>query len=313
MRYNDCRMDFLKEGDPMPYGYAEYLETEKKRSIHTIDEHVRQINYFFGFLNQKYKGKTREVYEITSADIKDYLDSKKAENYAPRTINKILAILKSFFDYLWRSNKIGRDPAVKMKYLPLESKYSSLDYQTLLDILPKVLQGGSYTVKRQVIFLLALKGFRFADYHLLKSNVKLLDDQKVMITIPNHDKNNELIHRIVILEGIEAEVFTVYYYKSLFNGSDYLFISKKWDKDTPTPIEPMSIYNSIHAITKDFNIGKVSLTDIRYAYVKYLYSNKNMTVKELANHFGISEKSASLLIARVKGKTTKKVLNKVKA
>ena len=286
----------------MPYGYANYLEHEKKRSIATIDEHVRQINYFFNFLNLLYK-KPKELHEISSKDIRDYLESKKAKMYVPKTINKILAILKSFFDYLWQKSLIAIDPAVKIKYEPLKPKNSPVTYEQLLKILPDVLNSRTYNIQRQVIYLLVLKGFRLTDFHFLKDDVHFINGA-VIITLRTQGDVEGHNKRTVTLMGLEADIFTQYYNENILSPSDYLFTSDKQGHNELTPIEKMTIYQNIRTIAKHFNLGKFNLSDIRYAYIYYLNTKAKMSIRNIADHFGISETSAANIIRRVKERMT---------
>ncbi|WP_214484492.1 site-specific integrase [Bacillus sp. SM2101] len=277
----------------MPDGYSNYLREQKKRSELTIDEHVRQITFFFNYLIQKYsKEKVKELYEINSRDVKDYLNMKKSRGLKPKTINKILAILKSYFDYLERVGKVPIDPAVKIPYLPTDSNRDVLNYSRLLEIYPEVLEHPKYSLLRKSIFILAIKGFRISDFHFVKDDIKFYNNTLTILTGENKQ-------RILYLIDKEYEIFAEYYYQTLLDESEYVFKSKSKNGDI-TPIDKVTVYINLKAIAKDFNIEHFSLNELRLSYAHFLSFNKKMPNNEIANILGTKEESISSMVKRLK-------------
>ncbi|WP_209124367.1 site-specific integrase [Alkalihalobacillus sp. BA299] len=283
----------------MPYGYSDFL-LEKNKSPETIDSYVKEVNYFFAFLDFKHKRKI-ELYEITTKDIKDYLEDKKSKGSKTVTINKYITILKNFFDFLWTINKIPFDPSSKIKRIKEEEKYNQeLTYQTLLDTLPKVLNNREYSPFRKVIYILALYGLRASEFQILKDNVSV---QPIEVEVVIKTKK-----RKIALNGEEAEYFMEYYYnESMFNLSNYVFVTNKHNEDT-VPVEGMTIYTHLRTISEDYDLPKLVLNDIRHAYAHYLYREKQYTIEDIATEFGIEENSAALLVDssmdRIEGKVS---------
>lgn len=283
----------------MPFGYSDFL-LEKSKSPETIDSYVKEVNYFFAFLDFKYKRK-KELYEITSKDIRDYLEDKKIKGSKPVTINKYITILKSFFDYLWTINKIPVDPSSKIKRIKEKEIYNQdLTYQTLLDITLNVLNNRDYSAFRKVIFTLALAGFRASEFQILKENVSI-NTLEVEVTIKTKKRK-------LVLKELKAEFFMEYYYhESMFNLSDYVFVTNKHNEES-VPVEGMTIYTHLRSISEDYNLPKLVLNDIRHAYAHYLYKEKQFTIEDIATEFGIEENSAALLvdasITRIEGKVS---------
>lgn len=281
----------------MPYGYSEYL-LEKSKSPETIDSYVKEVNYFFTFLDHKYKRK-KELYEITPTDIKDYLEDKKVKGSKSVTINKYITILRNFFDYLWIINKIPADPSAKIKRIKEQEKYNQeLTYQSLLETLPKILENPSYSTIRKVIYILALHGLRTSEFQILKDNIVNQQDEVIIKTKK----------RKIVLKGKNADYFLEYYNKeSMFNLSNYVFVTKK-HSDEIVPVEGMTIYIHLRSICEDYNLHKLVLNDIRHAYAYYLYKEKQFTIEDIANEFGIEENSAALLVDesmyRIEGKVS---------
>ena len=269
----------------MPFGFTQYLEDHGK-SQETIEGYIKTINMFFHFIDETY-GKQKEIHQINPKDIKDFLQSKLDTGNEVTTVNKHLTILKRFFDYLWQQGKAPVDPAMKIKsYKGEEEKANTLTYEMLLDILPYVLKNPEYPALRKTIFILALKGIRNADFRIPKSNVFDKGDT-VDILLRKHT---------ISLQGEEADVFLQYFFEAQFNGSAYIFTTKKRDGSL-VAIELMSIYTHLNAITADYGLpNKLTLNGIRHAYAYYLYTKKRWTIEEIAFSLGIESNSAANLI-----------------
>jgi len=271
--------------DSSYYGYGGFL-VENGYSDETVDSYRKSIDLFFTFIDKKY-GREKEAFEINPSDIKEFLQSKIEQGNSSKTVNKHLAILKGFFDYLWNKDIVKIDPAVKIsRYKVIEKNEKVLDYSILLELLPKLLNNPDYTALRKSIFILALKGLRVSDFQILKDSV-IEKGNSIHI---------DLKKRIVVLSGDEKSYFMEYYYESLFNGSDYVFITKK-HKENIVPIEIMSIYTHLNAISNEYRLPqKLSLNDIRTSYAYYLHANKKYSVQKISETLGIELDSAAQLV-----------------
>ncbi|QAS54798.1 tyrosine-type recombinase/integrase [Halobacillus litoralis] len=269
----------------MPFQYSKYLE-DKNKSQNTIAGYLKTIHLFFSFIDNFYE-KQKEPYQISPADIKNFLNSKVKEGNSIKTVNKHLTILKGFFDYLWRIEKVPVDPAMKIdRFLEEENKGNSLTYDLLKDTLPKVINNHNYTTLRKSIFILSTYGLRSAEFQIKKGNVI------------DHGNSVEILYpkRNLILYNDEAEIFLSYFFESQFNGSDYIFTTKKHDESL-VPIEYMSLHMHFSVISQDYNFPvKITPNDIRHAYAFYLYTEKRMVVEQIAAELGIEVVSAAQLI-----------------
>ena len=269
----------------MPYGYTSYMEREGY-STETITSYVKTVRAFFKYIDMKYE-KNKEVYEITPKDIKTFIDSCLNEGHSKLTCNKHLSILKSFFDYLWQKDKVASDPTVKIKRLVVEeNKKTEITYQQLLDIFPDILSNPSYSSLRKAIYVLTLKGLRHSEFQFKKDSVIDMGDS-ITIKLKKHEIN---------LTDDAAEAFLNYYFESQFNGTPYVFITKKHDS-TSVPIEIMSLYAHINAISNDYGLStKLNLNMIRHAYAYYLYKQKRYTIESISTILGIKPASAAQLV-----------------
>ncbi|MFC0273762.1 tyrosine-type recombinase/integrase [Metabacillus herbersteinensis] len=270
----------------MPFGYSLFLKSSGK-SENTITGYIKTINSFLYYLDTLY-GKQRELYEITPSDIKSFLKYKIDEGNNIKTTNKQLATLKGFFDYLWINDKVPIDPAVKIKRYTdsVDEKISNITYEMLLKTLREVNRNSNYSVLRKVIFLLATKGLRGTEFQFHKDSV-IDHGDSVELKLKKHS---------IILDGEDAGLLLNHYYESQFNGSTFVFVTKKHDESI-VPIELMSIYTHLNAITEDYGYpDKITLNTIRHAFAYYLYTKKRFSIEQVANLLGIENNSAAQLI-----------------
>lgn len=270
----------------MLFGYEQHL-IDGHKSAETIDTYTKTINQFFAYMDNFYNKKI-ELHEIKPSDIKNFLHNKlEHSKNSISTLNKHLTILSSFFDFLWENNKIIIDPAAKIKrFKETKIEAKTLKYEFLLEIKDQVLSNGNYSNLRKAIFILALKGIRPSQYQFKKTCVTEKENE-VLLSLRSHN---------IILQDNDAEYFMSAYYDSCFHSSNYMFITKKQDNSF-VPIELMSIYTHLNAISKDYNLEKkLNLNDIRYSYVYYLHTHKSYSIENISENLGLGYDSSAQLL-----------------
>lgn len=270
----------------VPYGFIKHIES-KGYSKETVLSYRKVLNLFIIHLNSIYP-EGKEPYEINPSDIKNYLSNQLQDGKMISTLNKELGILKTWFNYLWERDIVKVDPAVKIKRLKTtDSLKIDITYEDIQLLLPKVLSNPSYQPIRKVIFLLATKGLKTSDFRFTKDDI-LISEKNNEIEIP-------LSNRKLILKDQEADHFLEYYNSTLFNGSDFVFITNK-SKEGPVAIEVMSILTHLRAISNDylpnFDI-QLTLVNMRRALIYYLYTKKKLSIQQIAAELGIEEQSAA--------------------
>jgi len=94
-------------------GFFSYLSTEKNASRVTIYQYRRELLRFFHYLASQ---NTAEINLISTRILREYFSYTKQErNLAYSSVSRIIAILKSFFNYLEESEIILRNPSRKIR------------------------------------------------------------------------------------------------------------------------------------------------------------------------------------------------------
>lgn len=281
----------------MPYGFIQHIES-KGYSDETISSYKRVVTQFFNYIKFAYPD-NKEPFQISAADIRNYLlEQKEGREKSISTINKELAIIKTMFHYFWEIDKVPIDPTVKiMRFTNRDKPSVDITYEEILMVKEKVLSNKNYSTVRKVIYLLATKGLKSSEFRFKKSEViDMLDKNLVEIKLRN---------RHIILEGLEASYFQEYYYESLTNGSDYVFITKPHGEEEGGPVQAMTIIHHLRSISKEYFKEQnfpLSLTLIRRAIAFDMYE-RNLPIQIIAKELGIEENTASNYLKNIKLKS----------
>ena len=103
----------------------------KKYGQRTLDDYTRVLGYFFSWLRDKRD--INDIKEVRSKDVFDYskylssaekkLVINKNKHYSPRTIGNMLGVIKLFFNFLLKREKILLNPFDKLVSLIIETDF----------------------------------------------------------------------------------------------------------------------------------------------------------------------------------------------
>lgn len=109
--------------------YSIYLSAERKMSENTKTAYLRDIRHFENFMNG------RGIYDLAEAaatEIMAYLMELRAEDKSKATLNRKLASLRFYYNYLRKCGKVTENPAEGIKTPKAEKK--EIEYINIEDI-----------------------------------------------------------------------------------------------------------------------------------------------------------------------------------
>lgn len=115
--------------------FMDYLEFEKRFSVHTLKAYRSDLQQFAQFLRTEEQ--IEKINEISSPIIRSWLVKLMEEGIDPRSVNRKITALKTFFKYAMKSKWISINPMLKVvspkipKKLPVYLEAGKLDF--LLD------------------------------------------------------------------------------------------------------------------------------------------------------------------------------------
>lgn len=169
-------------------GFINYLQYEKRFSIHTIEAYKVDLEQFSVYLQSQYE--ILEPYTIQHIHIRSWAVSLMEQAYSATSIRRKLSTLKSYFRFLQREQVIGKSPMLQVSLPKLGKRLPSvIPEQHLGQLLDVEEPSNDYEKFRNhvVVELLYLTGMRRAE--LL--NLKVQDLNLYTYTIKVLGKGNK--------------------------------------------------------------------------------------------------------------------------
>lgn len=151
--------------------FIKYLQLEKRFSTHTIVAYQNDLEQFFLYLLQTYS--LTSISEVRHFHIRSWVVQLMENKITPRSINRKLSTLKTFFKFLKKRKKITENPMLKVispktsKRLPVVVKEVEMG-----DLFEKINFGEGYSAVRgeMIMELLYATGMRRSELIQLTPN-----------------------------------------------------------------------------------------------------------------------------------------------
>ncbi len=265
--------------------FLDYLKFQKRYSQHTIISYENDLKDFFGFIEANYG--TLSLTEISATLIRTWLANLKQNKIVPKSINRKISTLKSFFKYQLRNETIAVSPMATIVSLKVNKRLPSFIEEKDMDTLfqhvefPDTWEGKTNRLMLQIFYQ---TGMRLSELINLKesqidkgySNLKVLGKRNKERIIPI---NNLLLYPI--LEYMNAKRNNI----EIFD-TEYLLINQKGKK-----LQPKYVYNKV----KQY-LGYVTTNErksphiLRHSFATHLTNNGAdiNAVKELLGHSSLA-------------------------
>jgi len=92
--------------------FLNYIEFERRYSVHTLNSYSKDLEQFSGFIKETYQ--VEKANEVDFVFIRSWIATLMEEGKSPRTVNRKISTLKSYFRYLLKVGKIEDNPVLKI-------------------------------------------------------------------------------------------------------------------------------------------------------------------------------------------------------
>ena len=265
--------------------FLDYLQFEKKYSIHTIEAYEKDILDFSGFAQASFE--LEDINQVNYAIIRSWIVSLVEANISNRSINRKLSSLNTYYKFLQKIEAIETNPLAQHKALKVSKKVQVPFSETeIANVLENEFQGTDFESIRNLLIveLFYSTGIRRAEL----INIKLQDINSSTSTLKVLGKRNK--ERIIpLLSSVVSTIKTYLEVRDTLDAivdRDYLFLTKKGVK-----IYETLVYRIINDyFSKTSAKVKKSPHVLRHSFATHLLNQGAdlNAVKELLGHSSLA-------------------------
>jgi len=263
--------------------FLNYLQFEKRYSIHTITAYSNDLIQFFDFIETQYGSIPLE--QITGSVVRTWLASLKEAEMTGKSLNRKISSLKSFFKFQIQKEVLKKSPMETVispkisKRLPVFVAENDME-QMFMNV--SFAEGWKGFTEKLVLQLFYATGMRLSELIQCKQNQVDLSKKQIKVL----GKGNK--ERILpISESLAAEI-KLYIQQKLEEGREApsLFIT-----ENGKPLQPKAVYTFVKKyLSQVTTLQKKSPHVLRHSFATHLMNNGAdlNAVKELLGHSSLA-------------------------
>lgn len=149
--------------------FIHFIQFEKRYSAHTIESYTNDLLQFSEFLKQSEK----EIMHANHLDIRNWMVSMMECKITPRSINRKVSTLKTFYKFLLKRNEIKKNPMIKVQTPKISKRLPAFVETTGIEKLLKQVEfaeGYEGALEKMMIELFYGTGMRRSELINLKTS-----------------------------------------------------------------------------------------------------------------------------------------------
>ena len=260
--------------------FITYLTSEKRFSEHTIKSYTTDLKQFTSFLSAEFQI-IDEIHEISFQIIRTWIASLLEKGVNPRSVNRKISTLKTYFKFLIREGELIENPMMKVvapkskKRLPI-----FIEEDQIASLLNEVQFEEGFVGQRNklIIELFYVTGIRLSEL----INIKISDVDFINQSIKVLGKRNK--ERIIPLSSNVVNDLNIFIKNNKQNK--YLFTNLDGKK-----LYTKLVYRLVNKyISKISSVNKKGPHILRHTFATHMLNNGAdiNAIKELLGHANLS-------------------------
>lgn len=268
---------------PLTQNFLDYLAFEKRYSLHTIKAYKADLTLLSDYLDETY---STTIDQANHSMIRSWLVNELNKGNSPRTVNRKITTLKSFFKFAEKEEAIKQNPTLRLTSTKTSKSIPSfVTVDEMNNLLDKSKFSNDYSGIRDklMVEIFYSTGIRLSE--LINIKLRDIDFNKKQLKVLGKRNKERLIPLTKELVNSLEKFLEIRQSMTLIHPS-YLLLTDKGRKLNPT-----LVYKTMNKLISSVtSLKKTSPHILRHTFATHMLNNGAdlNVIKELLGHASLS-------------------------